>query len=216
MKRILSILLCMLVFLSGCTAESKEVIEYHQLEGRFEGTAVQDPELFRQTCDEILSSVFDWGAYQDLYADRIAMLELVTYRYVEFTADGRMLSGVDGEATAASRQILIEALQDIALDAMKRSVEEEGITWQDFLAGVENSGSSIEDFLDRIAEEAQDRFALEEMPTGEAYCTAENGKLYLSQTAGQKEETIEYTLYGNKLTLYGFEGTQTLVLQKVS
>lgn len=127
--------------------------------------------------------------------------------------DGACTIGYDVDAIYAALESYTDALRVTVTEEIYATAEGEGFTKEEYDETMKNAGISIEDMVSAVftsisAEELVSLLAGRmDMSTG--YCKAEDGKLYLAETAdGLTEDAgyVNYTLDGDTMSWTDNEG----------
>lgn len=127
--------------------------------------------------------------------------------------DGAYTIGYDVDAIYAALEAYTDALRVTVTEEIYAAAEEEGFTKEEYDETMKNAGISIEDMVSAVftsisAEELVSLLAGRmDMSTG--CCKAEDGKLYLAETAdGLTEDAgyVNYTLDGDTMSWTDNEG----------
>ena len=127
--------------------------------------------------------------------------------YFEFTADGKMIYGMDEENLGVTMEYIASSLIDgvkLYIDKMFKDAGME-MTFADYLAA---SGMSEEEFEKEMRDELYQYVDQEEMKEEGIY-VVKDGRLYAAEASEgtvdvNHSESISYTISGNKLTLLAY------------
>lgn len=137
------------------------------------------------------------------------------YMSLTVAEDGAYTMAVDMDATGAELNEYMQALAPVMSEAMYAAAEAEGMSREDFDAALVELGMTAEEYVAAILG-AFDVSALlsamagtEDTMVSTGYCKAEDGKLYLAETAdGLTGDAgyVNYTLSGDTMTWTDEEG----------
>lgn len=137
------------------------------------------------------------------------------YMSLTVAEDGAYTMAVDMDATGAELNEYMQALAPVMTEAMYAAAEAEGMSREDFDAALVELGMTAEEYVAAILG-AFDMSALlgamvgtEDTMVSTGYCKAEEGKLYLAETAaGLTADAgyVNYTLSGDTMTWTDEEG----------
>ena len=114
--------------------------------------------------------------------------------------DGAYSLAVDTAATGDSLNAYLQALTPALIESMYASAEQQGVSREEFDAGLAESGMSAEELVSAILGAFDLGTLLESMLGDEAgaidsgYCTAKDGKLYMAATA-EELANADYVTY---------------------